>query len=85
MCGVASGSAQGMASDMQGDKERAKGFKLRVDAPPRRKHMVFLGAAILADIMRGEASEFWVTRQEWQEDPHRALKKCDGLVAGPSL
>jgi len=43
--------------------------------------MVFLGAAILADIMKDDTESFWVTKQEWQEDPHRALKKCDGLIA----
>ena len=43
--------------------------------------MVFLGASILADIMKDGADQFWVTKQEWQEDPHRALRKCDGLIA----
>ena len=66
----------------QGKKEGLKGFKLKVDAPPRRKHMVFLGAAVLADIMKDDNQDFWVSKKEWQEDPHRALKKCDGLVAG---
>lgn len=27
-------------------------FRLRIEDPPRRKHMVFLGAAVLADIMK---------------------------------
>ena len=66
---------------LQGRKEGMKSLKLKVDAPPRRKHMVFLGAAILAEIMKSDTESFWVTKQEWQEDPHRALKKCDGLIA----
>lgn len=42
--------------------------------------MVFLGASILADIMKDDTENFWVSKAEWQEDPHRALKKCDGLI-----
>ena len=43
--------------------------------------MVFLGASVLADIMKDDTDQFWVTKRDWEEDPHRALKKCDGLVA----
>ena len=65
---------------VQGNKEGMRKLKLKVHAPPRRKHMVFLGAAILADIMKDDTSgKFWVNKQDWQEDPHRALRKCDGL------
>lgn len=66
---------------MQGRKEGLKALKLRVEAPPRRKHMVFLGAAILADIMRDDVNSFWVTRQDYEEDPRRALRKCSGIGA----
>ena len=33
-------------------------FKIRIEDPPRRKHMVFLGGAVLADIMKNQES-FW--------------------------
>lgn len=33
-------------------------FKIRIEDPPRRKHMVFLGGAVLADIMRNQEA-FW--------------------------
>lgn len=37
--------------------------------------MVFLGGAVLADIMKGR-EEFWITREEWYElGPARALEK----------
>lgn len=36
--------------------------------------MVFLGGAVLADIMKGR-EEFWVTREEWFEQGVRALDK----------
>ena len=41
-------------------------FKIRIEDPPRRKHMVFLGGAVLADIMK-DREGFWMTREEYQE------------------
>ena len=35
---------------LKGDKERLKKFKLNIEDPPRRKHMVFLGGSVLADV-----------------------------------
>eukprot|EP00961_Rhodomonas_salina_P254945 3445653-Rhodomonas_salina.2 len=32
---------------------------MHIEDPPRRKHMVFLGGAVLADIMK-DKDEFWV-------------------------
>ena len=48
-------------------KEAADGkeLKLRIEDPPRRKHMVFLGGAVLADIMADKA-EFWALRSNWK-------------------
>ncbi|GAA6023268.1 hypothetical protein JCM10207_005229 [Rhodosporidiobolus poonsookiae] len=55
--------------------ERLERFKLRIEDPPRRKHMVYLGGAVLADIMASQPS-FWVSREEWEElGPSRALEK----------
>ena len=34
---------------------------------------------MLADIMR-QQPDFWISRQEWEEDPNRALKKCGTLA-----
>ena len=36
--------------------------------------MVFLGGAVLADIMKSR-QEFWVSREEWFEQGVRALDK----------
>ena len=49
-----------------GDVERMKKYKICVEDPPRRKHMVFLGGAVLADIMKDRA-EFWMTKKEYEE------------------
>ena len=36
----------------KGDTAQAAKLKLRIEDPPRRKHMVFLGGSVLADIMK---------------------------------
>ena len=53
-------------------------LKLKIEDPPRRKHTVFLGGAVLADIMK-DKRDFWVSKADYEEDPHRALKKCCSL------
>lgn len=55
-------------------KLKYQNFKIRIEDPPRRKHMVFLGGAVLADIMK-DKEQFWVTKEEWDEQGVRALDK----------
>ncbi|KAL8292523.1 hypothetical protein RQP46_001135 [Phenoliferia psychrophenolica] len=59
---------------LHGDPERLSKFKIRIEDPPRRKHMVFLGGAVLADIMKSQES-FWITKAEWDEQGIRAVDK----------
>lgn len=33
-------------------KECLQKFKIKIEAPPRRKHIVFVGGAVLANLMR---------------------------------
>ncbi len=49
-------------------------LKIKIEDPPRRKHMVFLGGAVLADIMKNR-EEFWISSEEWHEQGPRALEK----------
>lgn len=51
---------------LKGDTKAAAKFKLRIEDPPRRKHMVFLGGSVLADIMKDQA-DFWISKAEWDE------------------
>jgi len=37
--------------------------------------MVYLGGAVLADIMAQQGNAFWVTKDEWDEQGARALDK----------
>lgn len=59
---------------LRGDKSKLAKFKCRIEDPPRRKHMVFLGGAVLADIM-SERDEFWMLRSEYEEQGIRVLNK----------
>ena len=58
----------------QGDVNQYKKFKIAVESPPRRKHMVFLGGAVLADLMK-DNQNFWITKAEYDEKGIRCLDK----------
>jgi actin-related protein 2 len=62
---------------LKGDKTNMAKFKCRIEDPPRRKHMVFLGGAVLAEIMK-DKKDFWMTKSEWKEVGDQVLKKCFG-------
>ncbi|MGH0146334.1 UNVERIFIED_CONTAM: hypothetical protein FKN15_008073, partial [Acipenser sinensis] len=64
---------------LKGDVDKLSKFKIRIEDPPRRKHMVFLGGAVLADIMKDKES-FWMTRQEYQEKGVKILEKLGVTV-----
>ncbi|XP_076442211.1 actin-related protein 2-A-like [Babylonia areolata] len=59
---------------LKGDVSRISKFKIRIEDPPRRKHMVFLGGAVLADIMK-DKDDFWLLRSEYEEKGLKALDK----------
>eukprot|EP00036_Acanthoecidae_sp_10tr_P009124 CAMPEP_0182916954 /NCGR_PEP_ID=MMETSP0105_2-20130417/1233_1 /TAXON_ID=81532 ORGANISM="Acanthoeca-like sp., Strain 10tr" /NCGR_SAMPLE_ID=MMETSP0105_2 /ASSEMBLY_ACC=CAM_ASM_000205 /LENGTH=391 /DNA_ID=CAMNT_0025053927 /DNA_START=31 /DNA_END=1206 /DNA_ORIENTATION=- len=59
---------------LKGDTARLANFKIRIEDPPRRKHMVFLGGAVLSDIIK-DKEEVWVSRKEYQEMGAKALEK----------
>jgi len=52
-------------------------MKITVHAEPRRRHMVFMGGSVLADITRNKGAEWWLTKEEWSAKGADALKlKC---------
>merc|ERR1711865_606672 len=52
-------------------------MKITVHAEPRRRHMVFMGGSVLADITRNKGAEWWLTKEEWDAKGADALKlKC---------
>jgi actin-related protein 2 len=59
----------------KGNKAAMAKFKCRIEDPPRRKHMVFLGGAVLAEIMKDKTA-FWMNKSEYEEQGPRVLRKC---------
>lgn len=64
---------------LKGDTSRLANFKIRIEDPPRRKHMVFLGGAVLADIIK-DKEEVWISRAEYLEKGDACLSKL-GVTA----
>jgi len=64
-----------LKNTLNGNKELLKKFQLRIEDPPRRKHMVFLGGAVLGDIMKDKES-FWMNKSEYEEVGLNVLRKC---------
>ncbi|KAK9478995.1 actin family [Lipomyces japonicus] len=59
---------------LNGDPARLSKFKVRIEDPPRRRHMVFLGGAVLANIM-ADKEHMWILKDEWEEQGPRILEK----------
>lgn len=49
-------------------------FKIRIEDPPRRKDMVFIGGAVLAEVTKDQDT-FWISSEEYQEKGVGVLKK----------
>ncbi|GAU23203.1 hypothetical protein TSUD_172310 [Trifolium subterraneum] len=60
---------------LKGNKDGLKKLRLRIEDPPRRKHMVYLGGAVLAGIMK-DAPEFWINREDYLEEGIACLSRC---------
>jgi len=58
----------------KGNTAQLAKFKIRIEDPPRRKHMVFLGGSVLADIMKDQ-EEFWISKAEWEEEGARICER----------
>jgi len=60
---------------LKGNVQQLQKFKCRIEDPPRRKHMVFLGGAVLAEIMKDKPA-FWMNKSEYDEQGINVLRKC---------
>jgi len=60
---------------LKGNTAQLAKFKCRIEDPPRRKHMVFLGGAVLAEIMK-DKDHFWMNKSEYEEKGEEVLRKC---------
>lgn len=60
---------------LKGNPATLHKFKVRIEDPPRRKHMVFLGGAVLADVMK-DKDAFWMNKTDYNEVGLGVLQKC---------
>lgn len=54
-----------------GNAERLPMFKIRVEDPPQRKHMVYHGGAVLANFISNN-KDMWLTKDEWEASTNKA-------------
>ena len=48
---------------------------------PRRKYSVFIGATVLANTYNAQQTEYWISKQDWDEaGPNIVLKKCQNVI-----
>ncbi|KAJ3354220.1 Actin- protein 2 [Allomyces javanicus] len=66
---------------LKGDVSRMHKFKIKVEDPPGRKHAVFMGGAVLAELMKNNPL-FWMTKAEYAEKGVRVLDKLQGAMGG---
>jgi len=59
---------------LKNDIDKLSKFKIRIDDPPRRKDMVFIGGAVLAGLNKNK-DEFWMSKAEYQEMGLKVLSK----------
>jgi len=52
---------------LKGDTGRLAKFKIKIEDPPQRKHMVYLGGSVLANIMKDRPTDFWITKENYNE------------------
>ncbi|VDP43271.1 unnamed protein product [Schistosoma curassoni] len=62
---------------LKGDTERFAKFKMCIEAPPQRKHMVFIGGSVLANIMKNDRRTTWLTRAEYEEKGLKILERLN--------
>jgi len=60
---------------LKGDTSKIDKFQCHIEDPPRRKHMVFQGGAVLAEIMK-DKDAFWMNKAEYDEQGLNILRKC---------
>lgn len=59
---------------LKNDNNKFSKFKIRIEDPPGRKDMVFVGGAVLANVSK-DRDNFWMSKLEYQEQGLNVLKK----------
>lgn len=57
---------------LKGNKDKSAKDVIRIEAPPRRKNMVFLGGAVFGGLIKDEPAH-WISRKDYQE---HGIERC---------
>ncbi|KAH8251730.1 hypothetical protein KR038_005557, partial [Drosophila bunnanda] len=63
---------------LKNDSKKLAKFKIRIEDPPRRKDMVFIGGAVLAEVAK-DRDGFWISRQDYREEGLKVLQKLQNF------
>ena len=62
-------------------KDKSVKIKMNIIDSPRRKFSVFIGATVLANFYNEKQTEYWITKQDWDEcGPDIIFKKCQNII-----
>ena len=66
---------------LKNTKDKNIKIPINIIDSPRRKYSVFIGACVLANIYNGQETDYWITRQDWQEcGADIIFKKCQNII-----
>ncbi|XP_011307077.1 actin-related protein 2 isoform X2 [Fopius arisanus] len=65
---------------LKNDTSKLGKFKIKIEDSPRRKDLVFMGGAVLAELTRNRDS-FWITREDYEKKGLGVLKQLDNYDA----
>merc|ERR1712050_534145 len=62
---------------LKGNRKQLKKskVKIKIEDPPRRKNIVFMGGSVLANLMKDVDDQFWISRGQWEEHGANLLKR----------
>ena len=66
---------------LKNTKDKTIKININIIDSPRRKYSVFIGATVLANIYNEQQTEYWITKQDWDEcGPDIIFKKCQNII-----
>ena len=66
---------------LKNTKDKTVKININIIDSPRRKYSVFIGATVLAEAANRPESDYWITKQDWEEcGPDIIFKKCQNII-----
>jgi actin-related protein len=66
---------------LKNTKDKSIKVPINIIDSPRRKYSVFIGATVLANIYNEQQTDYWITKQDWDEcGPDIIFKKCQNII-----